>query len=228
LAGDWIDSQQRRPLKRDPEIHQDVRAELWIQEDEGWRSVEISVQHGVVSLTGLVESYAQKCAIGRAVGHIVGVKDLRDYLHVRPSSDAAPDDRQIERAANRALRWDARVPKGLRAKVSGGVLRLSGAVERFRLREAAEEAVRNLMGVRDIVNEIVLLPAAPEVHLALEVEAALRRRLGPASRVISVAAAQGVVTLRGLVPTVAILGEMERAVWSIPGVTQIDNQLQVS
>jgi osmotically-inducible protein OsmY len=49
----------------------------------------------------------------------------------------------------------------------------------------------------------------------------------PASRVISVAAAQGVVTLRGLVPTFAMLGEIERAVWSIPGVTQIDNQLQV-
>jgi osmotically-inducible protein OsmY len=228
VAFDWIDSQERCPLKRDPEIHQDVRAELWIQEDEGGRSVEISVQHGVVSLTGLVESYAQKCAIGRAVRHIVGVKDLRDYLHVRPSDGAAPDDPQIERAANRALGWDVRVPRGIRAKVSGGVLRLRGTVERFGHWEAAEEAVRNLMGVRDIVNEIVLLPATPAAHLALEVEAALRRRLGPASRVISVVAAQGVVTLRGTVPTFAILGEMERAVWSIPGVTQIDNQLQVS
>ena len=51
------------PVKRDPEIHQDVRAELAIQQDEGRRSVEISVHHGVVSLTGLVESYAQKWAI---------------------------------------------------------------------------------------------------------------------------------------------------------------------
>ena len=87
--------------------------------------------------------------------------------------------------------------------------------------------MRNLAGVRDIVNEIALLPAAPPAHLT-QVEAALRRWLGPASRLISVEAAQGVVTLRGAVPTVAILGEMERAVWSIPGVTQIDNQLQVS
>ena len=55
--------------KRDPEIHQDVRAELWTQEDEGSRSVEISVHHGVVYLTGLVESYAEKWAIGRAVRH---------------------------------------------------------------------------------------------------------------------------------------------------------------
>ena len=214
--------------KRDPEIHQDVRAELSIQQDDGRSSVEITVHHGVVYLTGLVESYAQKWAIDRAVRRIVGVKDLRDYLHVRPPDAAAPDDRGIARAANRALRWDARVPKGVRAEVTGGVLRLSGAVERFGQREAAEEAVRNLMGIRDIVNEVALLPAAPPAHLTPQVEAALRRRLGPASQVISVAAAQGVVTLRGLVPTFAILGEMERAVWSIPGVTQIDNQLQVS
>lgn len=199
-----------------------------MEQDEGKPSVEISVRDGVVSLTGLVESYAQKCAIDRAVGRIVGVKHLCDYLHVRPSDAGAPDDRQIERAANRALRWDARVPKGLRAKVSGGVLRLSGAVERFGLREAAEEAVRNLTGVREIVNEIALLPSVPPAHLTLQVEAALRRWLGPASRVISVAAAQGVVTLRGVVPTFAILGEIERAVSSIPGIRRIDNQLQVA
>jgi osmotically-inducible protein OsmY len=213
--------------KRDPEIHQDVRAELSIEQDDGRSSVEIMVHHGVVYLTGLVESYAQKWAIDRAVRRIVGVKDLRDYLHVRPPDAAAPDDRGMARAANRALRWDARVPKGVRAEVTGGVLRLWGAVQRFGQREAAEEAVRNLVGVRDIVNEIALLPADRPAHLTLQVEAALRRWLGPASQVISVAAADGVVTLRGPVPTFAVRGEIERAVWAVPGITRIDNQLQV-
>jgi osmotically-inducible protein OsmY len=227
LACNWIDSQPRCQ-RRDAEIHQDVRAELSTEPDEGGRSVEISVRYGVVSLTGLVESYARKCAIDRAVGGIVGVKDLRDYLHVRPSDASAPEDGQIEHAANRALSWDMRVPKGIRAEVSGGVLRLRGAAERFRQREAAEDAVRNLKGLRDIVNEIALLPTAPPAHLAMEVEGVLRRRLGPASRAISVAAVQGVVTLRGLVPTFAMLGQIERAVWSIRGISRIDNQLQVA
>jgi osmotically-inducible protein OsmY len=225
LACEWIDSQQRFQ-KRDAEIHQDVRAELSMEQDGAGHTVEISVRYGVVSLTGLVESYARKCAIDRAVRRIVGVKDLRDYLHVRPPDGAAPDDGQIEGAANRALGWDVRVPKGIHAKVTGGVLGLHGAVERFGQREAAEEAVRNLAGVRDIVNKIFLLPAAPPAHLT-QVEAALRRRLGPASRLISVDVAQGVVTLRGAVPTVAILGELEPAVSSVPGIVRIDNQLQV-
>ncbi len=213
--------------KRDPEVHQDVRAELSSQQDDDNASVEITVHQGVVCLTGLVESYAQKWAIDRAVRRIVGVKGLCDYLHVRPPEGAAPNDRQIERAANHALRWDVRVPRGLRATVSGGELRLSGAVVRFRQREAAEEAVRNLTGLRDIVNQIALLPAPPSAHLTQDVEAALRRRLGPASRLISVTAAQGVVTLRGLVPRFALLGQIERVVWSTPGITRIDNQLQV-
>ena len=199
-----------------------------MHQQDGMRSVEITVHRGVVSLTGLVESYAQKWAIDRAVRRIIGVKDLQDYLHVRPPEGAAPDDRRIARVANRALRWDVRLPKGIRAKVSNGVLRLSGAVQRLWQREAAEEAVRNLMGVRDIVNEIALLPASPQAHLTLQVEAALRRWLGPDSRIISVSAAQGVVTLRGVVPTFTMLAEIERAVSSIPGITRIDNQLQVA
>jgi osmotically-inducible protein OsmY len=227
LTSDRIESEQRRARKRDPEIHQDVRAELSIEQDGATRSIEVSVRHGVVFLTGRVDSYAEKWAIDRAVMRIVGVRDLRDNLHVRPPDTAAPNDRLIARTADLALVWDARVPNGIRADVVDGVLRLRGAVERFGQREAAEEAVRNLIGVRDIVNEIVVLPAVPPADLVLQVEAALRRRLGSASHLIFVDAAKGAVTLRGAVHTFAILDEIERAVWSIHGVTQIDNQLQV-
>jgi outer membrane protein TolC len=72
------------------------------------RSVEITVDCGVVRPTRLVESYAQKWAIDRVVSRVVGVKHLPDHLHVRPPEAAAPNDRRIERAANRALQWDAR------------------------------------------------------------------------------------------------------------------------
>ena len=75
--------------KRDPEIHQDVRAELSTQWDDGNPPIEITVHQGVVHLTGLVESYARKLAIDRAVRRLAGVSGLRNYLHVRPPE--APD-----------------------------------------------------------------------------------------------------------------------------------------
>ena len=79
-----------------------------------------------------------------------------------------------------------------------------------------------------LLSQIALLPASPQAHLTLQVEAALRRWLGPDSRIISVSAAQGVVTLRGVVPTFTMLAEIERAVSSIPGITRIDNQMEVA
>jgi osmotically-inducible protein OsmY len=88
-AGDEITAPHQ---KRDPEIHQEVRAELAMHQPPGGGSVEISVHCGVVQLTGLVESHAQKRAIDRAVRRIAGVKDLCDYLHVRPPDPVAPDD----------------------------------------------------------------------------------------------------------------------------------------
>jgi osmotically-inducible protein OsmY len=221
-----------RGLTDDREIEQDVRAELEVDQGAtGQRFVGVAVDRGVVRLTGSADSYAQKWAIGRAAGRVVGVKEVRDHLDVRPPEDVHREDRQIERAARRALEWDARVPDGVGAEVTDGVLRLHGTVARFPQRDAAEEAVRNLVGVRDVVNEIRVAPVPPlaqPADLALGVGAAIRRRFGAGSGYLSIAAADGVVTLSGVVPTFAMLDDIERAVRSIPGVTRIDNRLLVA
>ena len=218
----------RRP-KGDHEIEQDVRAELKADQSiAGYDFVVVTVDDGVVYLTGSADSYAQKWAIERTAGRVVGVRDVRDHLDVRLPRDAARGDRQIERAARRALDWDARVPDGVRAGVTDGVVRLHGAVDRCSQRDAAEDAVRNLIGVRDVVNEIRLAPASSPADLALEVEAAIRRRFGADAGDISITAAGGVVTLSGVVPTFAMLDDVERAVRSIPGVARIDDRLLVA
>ena len=59
-------------------------------------------------------------------------------------------------------------------------------------------------------------------------EAAIRRRFGSNGHRISIAPADGVVTLSGVVPTFAMLEEVEHTVRSVPGVTRIDNQLLVA
>ena len=120
------------------------------------------------------------------------------------------------------------MPDGVYGDVTDGVLRLRGLVERFSELEAAEEAVRNLIGVRDVVNEIRVPPALSRAHLESDVEAAIRRRFGTDGQCISIATADGVVTLSGVVTTFAMLEELERTVRSIPGVTRVDNQLLVA
>jgi len=214
----------------DRHIERAVRAELSESLDAtGRRFVSVAVDHGMVCLTGFVDSYAQKWAVERAAARVVGVKDVRNYLDVLPPTDPSLEDGRIRSAANRALQWDARVPGRVYGDVTDGVLRLRGVVERFSEREAAEEAVRNLIGVRDVVNEIRVARAPSQGNLERDIEAAIHRRLGTDDgQCMWVATADGVVTLSGVVATFAMLEELERTVRSIPGVIRINNQLLVA
>jgi osmotically-inducible protein OsmY len=213
----------------DSHIERAVWAELSVSLDAtGRRFVGVAVEQGVVCLTGYVDSYAQKWAVERAAARVVGVRDVRNYLDVLPPKDPSREDRRIQCAAKRALAWDARVPDGVSSDVTDGVLRLRGTVERFPEREAAEEAVRNLIGVRDVVNEIRVASAPFRADLESDVEAAIRRRFGPDGPRVWIATADGVVTLSGVVTTFAMLEDIERTVRSIPGVTRIENQLLVA
>jgi len=219
-------------LKKDDEIEQDVRAELTAEQGStDHRLVRVVVDRGVVHLTGSADSYARKWAIERAVGRVVGVRDVRDHLEVCPSLEHHREDGHLQTAARLALEWDARVPTAVRADVTDGVLRLRGTVERFSQRDAAEEAVRNMIGVRDVVNEIKVAPAlstAPADDLAGAVEAAIRRRVGVDTGCIAIGVDNGVVTLSGAVPAFALLDDIERAVRSVAGVARIDNELLVA
>jgi osmotically-inducible protein OsmY len=214
-------------LSEDRDVAQAVRAELSTRMDAGGRRlVSVVVHQGVVSLTGFVDSYAQKWAVERAAARIVGVRDVRDYLEVLPPNDT--EEGRIRSAVRRALEWDARVPDGVHGEVTDGVVRLRGVVERLSEREAAEEAVRNLIGVRDVVNEIRVAHAPFRDDLETDIAAAIRRRFGTDGHRIGIATADGIVTLSGVVPTFAMLEDIEHTLRSIRGVTSIDNQLLVA
>ena len=218
-------------LKKDQEIERDVRSELDAEQGSTHHLVRVAVDRGVVYLTGSADSYARKLAIQCAVARVVGVRDVRDHVDVCPSPDDDREDGHLQTAARRALEWDARVPDGVSVEVTDGVLRLHGTVERFSQRDAAEEAVRNMIGVRDVVNEIRLSrnrsPALTD-DIAADVEAAVRRRFAVDTGCIAIGVDNGVVTLSGAVPLFALLEDIERAVRSIPGVTRINNELLVA
>ena len=215
-------------LTEDRDIEQAVRAELGVSLDAiGRRLISVVVQQSAVSLSGFVDNYAQKYAAERAAARVVGVRDVRNYLEVLPPDDACADGR-IRSAVRRALEWDARVPDTVRGEVTDGVVRLYGVVERLSEREAAEEAVRNLIGVRDVVDEIRLAHAPSRDDLETAIESAIRRRFGADVGRIGIETAQGVVTVSGVVPTFAMLEDIEQTLQSVRGVTRIDNQLLVA
>ena len=217
-----------RYLTEDPDVEQDVRDALGNLGVPRRGFVGITVDHGVVQLTGFTDSYAQKWLIEREVSQVIGVRDVRDYLEVRPPEPAQRADAHIALAARCALEWDVRVPLGVGVDVTDGVLRLHGAVERFAQRQAAEEAVRNLVGVCDLSNEIRISHASLPADVAGGVESAIRRRFGMACRTVWIIERDSVVTVSGVVATLELLGEIEGVVRSVPGVLHVDNRLLVA
>jgi osmotically-inducible protein OsmY len=214
---------------RDHEVERDVRAELAVARSlTDYPFVRIAVEDGVVSLTGSVASYSQRWAIEHAASRVIGVKDVRDYVAVHPATTDALADHDIERAARAALAWDARVPACVQVTVTDGVLRLQGTVDRPWQRDAAEDAVRNLLGLRDLANEIRLAPDPPPATLERDVAEALRRRYGAQADAIEVAAADGLIVLSGRVASFAVLHEVLRAVRAVPGVARIIDRMLVA
>jgi osmotically-inducible protein OsmY len=191
--------------------------------------IGIAASGGVVTLTGQVPSYADRLAAERVVKRIVGVKGLANDLDVRLPGDARRTDTDLATAAVKALEWDVQVPHQLvKPRVADGWITLEGQVEWQFQREAAERAVRHLLGVRGVSNQIILTAKVTPTDLKNRIEAALKRNAELEARKIKVETKGGTVVLDGFVHSWAERDEAERAVWSAPGVMAVEDHLAVT
>src|SRR6476620_58752 len=93
--------------KSDQEIQQDVLAELKWDARLKANEVGVAVNDGVVTLTGLVDSYTKRWAAEEAAHRVRGVKAVANDIEVRLTTDSERTDADIALAAVRALEWDA-------------------------------------------------------------------------------------------------------------------------
>jgi osmotically-inducible protein OsmY len=138
-------------------------------------------------------------------------------------------DTDLAHACLNALKWDVDVPDDqLQLKVENGWVTLEGSVGTHFQRQAAERAVRYLTGVKGIINHAAVKPSGVSpVEVGRKIKAALHRSAELDASRIQVEAHDGRVTLKGTVRSWAERTDAERAAWSAPGVTAIDDQIVV-
>jgi osmotically-inducible protein OsmY len=215
--------------RSDKELAQQVLREMKWDSRIEWGSINIEVNDAVVTLTGVVSSYAKKVAAQEAAHRVGGVLDVANDIEVKPIDRFARTDTEIAGAVRNALEWDALVPNELiRSTVADGWVTLEGDVDYWREREDAERAILRLAGVVGVVNKITIRtrPVDPK-ELREQIEYALERRADREAERLQVDVHDGAVDLWGRVHSWQEKRAVIGSIGHVPGVTQVTDHLRI-
>jgi len=209
----------------DESVRDAVMRQLAWEPDIDASMIGVSVQGGVVTLSGYVDTYAAKLAAERAVRKLYGVQAIANELEVRLAQERIDPD--IARDAIDALKSHINVPQGLTVTVRDGFVTLSGTVEWMFQKADAERAVKYLRGVRGVFNQIELRPRISPKDVQKRITEALHRTADIDARRIHVETVGSRVVLTGNVRSWHEKDQAARAAWAAPGVVSVENRISV-
>ena len=185
-------------MKTDNDIRRDVHSELQWDPSVDDRGIGIIVKDGIVTLTGEVPQFSDRWNAEDIVKRVGGVRAIANELQVRVPSAGARSDTEIAEAAANALRWHvATVAAEIKPVVNDGWVTLSGKVSWGFQKLAAENAMRNLLGVKGVTNNIAIVSTIKTSDIKQKIEDAFKRHAVLDAKDIEIKVDNSTVVLRG-------------------------------
>ena len=191
--------------------------------------IGVAANAGVVTLTGHVQSFPQKVAAERAAARVKGVRAVAEEIEVKLPYDIRRGDEDIAGAAIERLAWDSSVPSdAVEIRVEKGWVTLNGGVDWQFQKEAAARAVRTLIGVVGVSNQIEIKPTVNADDVGQNITRALHRSWFYDPNTIKVSSQGGKIKLTGQVTTWNARDLAGKTAWSAPGATSVENDIAVT
>jgi osmotically-inducible protein OsmY len=209
----------------DMRIRDDVSKELAWDLSVDASAIGVAARDGAVTLTGFIDSYAEKIAAERAAKRVRGVKAVANDIQVRLRLDRTDED--IARDAAWFLDIHSGPLDRVQATVHQGYVTLTGTVPSLFRRAVAENATKHIKGVRHVTNRIEVARTASSEDVQREITRALHHRADVDARGIDVSVIGNRVQLTGTVNSWSERAAAEEAASHAPGVAIVANDLGV-
>jgi osmotically-inducible protein OsmY len=211
----------------DAAIQEDVLTELSWDPVVDATEVGVEVDDGVVTLTGWVDTYAKKMAAEDAAQRVEGVRAVANDLSVKRSGTRTDTD--LGKTVADAFEFSTFVPhERIEITVNNGKVKLEGQVGWEFQREAAAQRVREIDGVRDVLNLLTITPRQASVA---EIKTGIERALTRAAEIdagrVHVRVDGDEVMLSGTVRSWAEKQAAGQGAWRAEGVRSVVNDIDV-
>ena len=219
----------RERVQATKDIRAGVRKELDFDPLVDATGITVKNMNGDLALNGTVPSYQQFLDAAAAAKRVHGVTRVHNHLSIDLPLASYRDDPMLTTAANNVLAHTVSVPSSVEASTSQGHVWLSGTVRYGVERDAAEQAVAGLTGIRSIKNDIEVFSDVEAADVSFLVKDALgRHSLIPDGSDVEVSASDGTITLTGHVRHWAEHDAVTRAAWNGLGVTAVRDDLVIT
>lgn len=215
-------------MKNNSELQTDVQNAIKWEPLLNAAEIGVTVKDGVVSLTGVVDSYAKKLEAENAAKKVIGVKALVEKIEVKFHGSWSKTNLEIANEVLTALKSNWSVPKDkVTVKVEDGWVTLDGELPWNYQKEAASSAVNYLMGVKGVTNNIKIKAESHDTIEKRDVENAIHRSWSVDDSDINVSVSDTTVTLTGTVDSWYQKEEAGRIAWKTSGIWHVKNELVV-
>jgi osmotically-inducible protein OsmY len=219
---------QKTKMKSNTELQQDVQDAIKWQPLLNAAEIGVTAKDGVVSLTGVVDSYAKKTEAEDAAKNVAGVTALVEKIEVRYPSSYSKTNAEIAAEVLTALKARRDVPLDkIKVKVEAGWITLTGELIWNYQKEAAKDTIKYLTGVTGVTNNITIRSESMESVEKAGIEKALKRNWAFYDKNVQVQVSGHIATLTGTVDSLYQKNEAGSIVWNAPGVWAVDNKLLV-